>query len=366
LGEKFKYGDWELSLSPDSHPRTLMVEISTNCNYNCLHCFRNAVPDFKKCNMSYDTLELILRKGMEAGVSKLVLSGWGEPSSNPKMIEMLRTAKELGFTVALNTNGSALEDMAEELVGLGVDEVFVSIDAYDIKLYRDIRKPGDLSKVMRGLKKLLELKIEKGSVKPQVNAIFTITKLNVGEVSRSIELTRDLGISEIRFSNYIHYPGGVDLSCIDDEGCLEKLKGELDLVPLKILEGGVKVVIPNLAPTTYRSCPFFSNRALFIRCDGIVSPCIYYSRNWRTKVLGVERRINEVILGDIKREGLIDIWRKSYKMFFRLYFLRLPSCLDCNLVNYCLITRSNETDCWGNKPSCSHCPYLHGLSYCPL
>jgi len=316
--------------------------------------------------MGYDTFELILREGKEAKVSKLVFFGWGEPTSNPRMIEMLKAAKELGFTVALNTNGSTLEDIAEELVKLGVDEAFVSIDTFDIELYNDIRKPGDLLKVMGGLKKLLELKIENGSVKPQVNAIFTITKLNVGEVSRSIDFARALGISEIRFSNYIRYPGGADLNCIDDRDCLEKLKGELDLVPLKILESGVRVMRPNLAPTTYRSCPFFSNRALFIRCDGIVSPCVYYSRDWRTEVLGVERKINEVILGDIKNESLIDIWRKSYKMFFRLYFSRLPSCLDCNLVNYCLITKSNESDCWGNKPSCSHCPYLHGLSYCPL
>ncbi len=366
MGEKFKYGDWELSLSPDSHPRILMVEISTNCNYSCVHCFRNAVSGFKKCDMSYGTFELILRGGKEAEVSKLVLSGWGEPSSNSRMIEMLRAAKELGFIVSLNTNGSTLEDIAEELVELGVDEVFVSIDAYDIKLYSDIRKLGDLPKVMSGLKKLLKLKIENGSVKPQVNAIFTITKLNISEVSRSVELAGALGISEIRFSNYIHYPGGADLSCMNDEDCLEELKKELDLVPLKILEFGVKVMMPNLSPKTYRSCPFFSNRALFIKCDGLVSPCLYYSRNWRTEVLGVERKINEVILGDIKRESLIDIWRRSYKMFFRLYFSRLPSCLDCNLVDYCLITRSNESDCWGNKPSCSHCPYLHGLSYCPL
>jgi len=361
----FRYGDWRLELDEGSHPRTLMLELSTGCNYDCLHCFRKAARDLKPCHMTPNTFERVVEDAVRAGVRRIVLSGWGEPTSNPGFMEMLRRLKAMGFQVALNTNGSTLEECAEELVRLGLDELYVSLEAYDVRLYSLVRRGGTLQGLSRGLRRLLRAKVEASSPRPEVRAIFTVTRLNLSEMTGALEFARELGLSEVRFSNFIDFDG--ELDCLSDEGCVRRLREELDRVSLKVLEMGIRVAQPNLAPSTSRSCPFVSNRALFVRCDGKVTPCIYYARSWRTRVLGVSRRIREVVLGDLGRESLMDVWRNSYaRMLMRLYFLRLPSCLDCSLVNYCLITRSNESDCWGNRPSCAHCPYLHGLSFCPL
>lgn len=365
MEDVLRYGDWELKLSEGSHPKTLMLEISTNCNYDCSHCFRRATKNFKQCDMTMDAFKRIVEDAEGAGVRRVVLSGWGEPTSNPAFIGMLRELKERGFQVALNTNGSTLEDEAEELVELGLDEIYVSIEAYDVHTYSLIRRGGDLSSLLRGLKRVIELKSKKLVTKPEVTAIFTLTRLNLREVAKALEFAREMGLREVKFSNYIDFDG--ELDCLSDSECSERLKEELGRIALKVLETGVRVTRPNLTPSTSRSCPFVSNRALFVRCDGKVAPCIYYARSWSTRILGIRRRIREVVLGDLREESLIDIWRKSYaRIFMRLYFLRLPSCLDCSLVNYCLITRSNEADCWGNRPSCAHCPYLHGFSFCPL
>lgn len=360
-----RYADWELRLSEESHPRTLMLELSTNCNYDCLHCFRRAARGLERCDMRMDVLQRVVEEAEKTGVRRIALSGWGEPSSHPSFMEVLGYLKGKGFEMALNTNGSRLSEQAEELVELGIDEVYVSLEAAEVQLYGLMRKGGDLSNLLLGLKRVLEAKLRRRSAKPEVKAIFAITRLNVDEVARVPELAREMGVSEVRFSNYIEFDS--ELDCLSDDICVNKLKEALSKVPLKVLETGVKVVQPNLRPSSSRSCPFVSNRALFVRCDGKVAPCIYYARSWSARVLGVGRRIREVVLGDLGEGSLIDIWRNSYaRMLARLYFLRLPSCLDCSLVNYCLITRSNEADCWGNRPSCAHCPYLHGFSFCPL
>jgi tungsten cofactor oxidoreducase radical SAM maturase len=363
-----KFSDWLIQLDPSSHPRELVVEVSTECNYNCVHCFRNAAIGFRGCTMDLDLFTHLLEEASNSGVKKIILSGWGEPTVHPDIMDMLRKMKDYGFYVVLNTNGSRLFEIAEDLVSLEIDEVFVSIDAFDVKLYSQIRRMGDFSTVSKGLEKLRNLKLQNGGVKPEIKSIFTVNKLNIGEVSKALEYARAFGVHEIMFSYYISYPGGhEELECMNSAECREKLRKELERAALKYFETGIRVVQPNLMPTTMRGCPFASNRALFIRCDGAVAPCIYYSRNWSTKLFGVERKIREVVLGNIRNSKLIDLWRGSYlRMFFRLLFTYMPSCLDCTLQNYCSLTLSNEADCWGNMPSCAHCPYLHYLSYCPI
>ncbi len=317
--------------------------------------------------MDEEVFRTVLIRAKEAGVTKLVFSGWGEPTVHPQFLEFLDEAKSRGFRIAVNTNGYYLAELSEKLVKLNVDEIYVSLDSLDIELYSRIRRGGELPKVVKGLEKLLNLKSSSGTLKPEVKAIFTVTRLNVDEIDRVFTYARSLGISEIIYSYYIDYlKAPPELECLNVAECRDKFKEKLTRVAIKQLELGPRVVKPSISPTTSRRCPFASNKALFVRVDGKVSPCIYYSRSWRTRVMEVERRIREVVIGDITKESLRDIWSKYAELYFRLYFTFIPSCLDCSLVNYCALTMSNEGDCWGYTPTCAHCPYLYMLSYCPL
>ena len=156
-----------------------------------------------------------MREAGDIGVGRIVYTGWGEPTVHPRFMEFLEVAKELGFEVVVNTNGSRLEELAVSFVKLGVDEVYVSIDAFDIKLYSSIRRFGDLSTVTRGLLTLRKVKTGISSLKPTVKAILTVTKVNVGEISRILDYAVDTGISEIVISSYIPYVGGdLRLDCV--------------------------------------------------------------------------------------------------------------------------------------------------------
>ncbi|MDM7275511.1 MAG: radical SAM protein [Thermoprotei archaeon] len=362
------FNDWVVSLREDSRPRVLVIEVSTACNYSCIHCFRYGAKGFTmNCNMNPSLYERILGEAEGLGVRRLIFTGWGEPTVNPNILDFLSEAKARGFEVVLNTNGSNLEKMSKAIVDIGVDELYVSIDAFDVKLYSMIRRRGSLSAVTRGLMALSKAKSEKGSLKPVVKAIFTINKLNVNEISSIFEYARALNIVEIFLSYYIPYIGGdTTIDCVGDPECRLKVGKQLEYVGVKSIESGIKISKPNVNPSSHRSCPFASNKALYVRCDGKISPCLYYSRTWTTIVNGVPRTVREVVIGDVGEESLASIWKRHFRTLFILYLTAIPSCLDCELQNYCHLTLSNEYDCHGNSPSCAHCPYLHKLSYCPI
>ncbi|MEM2021156.1 MAG: radical SAM protein [Zestosphaera sp.] len=352
-----KTADWTVVLRRDSHPQELMVEVTTACNYACPHCFRFSIKGFRTCYMDLRLYHDMLDSALEAGVKRVVFSGWGEPTVHPNILEMIGEAKGRGMVIVLNTNGSRLDELSEGLVKLGVDEVFVSIS------------PPELSRdTLQGVKQLRTRRLLKRAEKPVVKAIYTVTKSSVKRVGEVIKCVRELGVRELYFNYYIPYPGGPEgLDCLNDSECRREFNELLSDATPRILGAGVRFTHAETTPKFARSCPFATNRALFVRCDGRVTPCLYYSRSWRTSVFGVTRELREILLGKLGEVSLMNIWRDRYsEMFFRLYFNHLPSCLECPFMNGCGFTSTNEVDCWGNTPNCAHCPYLHKLSYCPL
>jgi MoaA/NifB/PqqE/SkfB family radical SAM enzyme len=84
-----RIADWTIRLREDSHPRELMVEITTACNYACPHCFRFSIKDFRTCYMDLKLYREVLNSALDAGVEKITFSGWGEPTAHPDIIEIV-------------------------------------------------------------------------------------------------------------------------------------------------------------------------------------------------------------------------------------------------------------------------------------
>ncbi len=364
-----RIGEWIISLAEDSHPRELMIEVTTHCNYDCIHCFRRVMSE-PLGHMDSKVFARVLETAKKAGVEKLSFSGWGEPLVHPNIVDMLRRAKEAGFKVLLNTNGSLLGGIAKTIVDLGIDEVVVSIDAVDPQLYGNIRVRGYLDTVTENLVKLKELLKETGSWKPMVKIEFTLNKLNYLELKRIVDYAKLVGATHVIVSNIIPLTLEHEekLACYRDNECLKQLEHLKIELGKKSLDSNVQVHMPSFNVVVERKCPFTQNYALYIRWDGLVAPCIYYAHTWKNTFMGIEREIKAVILGNILEEELIDIWRRRENADFRLRatIFNQPSCLDCPLVKYCTLTLTNQVDCWGNTPTCAHCPYSHDITRCPL
>ncbi|MCX8185367.1 MAG: radical SAM protein [Sulfolobales archaeon] len=363
---EFSTADWTIRLKYDSHPREVVLEVSTYCEFKCIHCFRWSVKNFAERYMKLEDFGRILENVLSSGVERVTLTGWGEPTLHPDFENLLKILKKRGLYVVLNTNGFKLPKIYR-VVAENVDELAVSIDAATLELYSKIRVGGIFSDVVEGLRRVIEIKRHELVTKPYVKIVFTVTRLNPHEAGELLKLARDLGVNEVVYSSYIPLVVERELDCATDIDCVRKFDESLERAKKLYPEFGVRITTPHLPVGTFRQCPFAASGALYIRVDGAVAPCIYYSRKWETRVLGVGRSIDEVVLGNALVESLLNIWRSKYsKLYYKLCFGEMPSCFTCKLVDYCALTWSNESDCLGNSPTCAHCPFYHGLTFCPL
>ncbi|HEW93971.1 MAG TPA: tungsten cofactor oxidoreductase radical SAM maturase [Thermoprotei archaeon] len=365
-----RLGEWVIESRDDTTPKEIMLEVTTKCNYSCIHCFRNWLSEGFH-DMDLKLFRKIIDEASETGVEWISLSGWGEPLTHPNISYIVRYIKSRDLRLLLNTNGSLLDKHLDVILESGVDKIVVSIDSISEELYKLIRVGGSLPKVEDSLKRIKEIKIENMLRNPEVDIQFTLNRMNMDDLRRLPEYAVRLGVSRIIISNLIPLNPVQEesLSCYKWDKCREVVNRYMDSMIRLGLEHGVDISLPNFNVSySERSCPFISKYSMFIRYDGKVAPCIYYAHSWKNVIMGVEREINEVIFGDLHKESILSIWRKPeyIKFRFNVFFMRQPSCLDCPLQEYCTLTLSNETDCWGNIPSCAHCPYSRDMTRCPL
>ena len=99
----------------------------------------------------------------------------GEPLLHPACMELIRYIKKAKMHCLMITNGSLLEEFAEDIVEAGMDELNLSLDG-DRELHNEIRgMPGLFEKIVNGLKKVNRVKKEKEHKKPFINLQCTIT-----------------------------------------------------------------------------------------------------------------------------------------------------------------------------------------------
>jgi radical SAM protein with 4Fe4S-binding SPASM domain len=135
----------------------------------------------------------------------------------------------------------------------------------------------------------------------------------------------------------------------------------------------VDLRLPSLYPDAKkRSCPYVDGNVAVIRSDGKVVPCLEFAYSHPMYINAHVKHVSEVIIGDLRREKLEDIWNKeSYSTFReirRSFVKNIPWCGDCSYSTNggCYFTETNESDCRANEPGCSECVYSVGLAQCNI
>lgn len=366
----FRYEEFNIYLVGESHPREVMVEVTRRCNLSCLYCFRDDLGVESFIDMDRSMFSRLLDTSLDAGVHKFAFTGWGEPLVHPDILDFIRSAKEYGLEVLINTNAFFLKEFGDGLVQLGVDELVVSIDSDDEDIYRNIRRGEDLSRVVEGLEVVNKAKRTHRSNKPIIKFQYTLNKINIGNVMSLARLAREYRVKNVIISNIIPnnpYTAKL-LQCLGDSSCIDVIDRLKDDLVRVTLDTNINFYVPETSIKTERRCPFMERDAVYVTAEGDVAPCIFYAHRWSPIINGIRRKIYPVRFGNINESSLNDVWRsEDYIRFrFNVRFSYMPSCLDCKLENVCTVTRSNKYDCWGNSPTCSHCPYSRNVVYCPL
>lgn len=273
---------------PD-RPKRVLLDLATACNLRCPMCTvwgsgdENAIESVKGA-MDVDAARRLLDEIV--GTDILIQPNmWGEPLMAPRIRERLTDMKERGLTVAMNTNGLLLTDeMAAFLVEVGLDSVFVSIDAVTRGTLKKIRGINNLEKIESAVHRLLAARGTAGL--PRVGVSFTQQAGNLHE----------------------------------RESFVERWSGIVDCVRIGLMfENGTFGDLQ--APSERKPCPALY-RTLPVHNDGTVTICCLDG-------------FKQTAVGNVFKDGINAVWHGEALNLVRYYhetaqWEKVPFCKSCN------------------------------------
>ncbi|MBU6429686.1 MAG: GTP 3',8-cyclase MoaA, partial [Cyanobacteria bacterium REEB65] len=139
----------------------LRISVTDRCNFRCQYCMpEQGMTWFDRAEiLSYEEIHHLVQTVFSPlGLRKIRITG-GEPllrRNLDRLIESLHSIPGIS-DLALSTNGLFLEQQAEALAKAGLRRVNVSLDTLDRGRFAEITRGGDVERVMRGIRKALEL-----------------------------------------------------------------------------------------------------------------------------------------------------------------------------------------------------------------
>ncbi len=349
-----------LSLRPDV--RKIYLEVTTLCNFDCRTCIRNSWDDALG-RMNAEVFRQILEQIKELPNLKCVhLGGFGEPLSHPHIFSFIESLKKLNLQVELISNGSLLNDQCiDELIRLGLDKLFISLDGPDEIEYNDIRQGGDFMSVTAHISRLNARKAELKSKVPELAIEFVAMKKNFHRLPDLVKLIDTLGASYLLVTNVLPYSEE-----LKDE-ILYDLDDSLPVFGNASILSTMRARMPQMKLRTERYCKFIEDNALTITWDGHVAPCYALMHSYTCYIYSRAKAMYPYYLGNVTENSLSSIWQHPEYVYFRSLVrdYRFPSCTDCKFLEGCSYPENNQMDCWGNSPSCSDCLWSRGMIVCP-
>lgn len=292
-----------------SKPTMVQIEPTLSCNLRCKMCVRTywrkktgdlTFGDFKKIVDQFPYLR------------QLNLTGVGESLLNRDFLRMVEYAKSKRVHVKLFDNATLItREVAEKMVSLGMDEIFISLDGGTPETFERIRVGANFEEVVENTRTLMRIKREKRRRTPEVVIITTAMKESFREVPKLVELAHSLGIGFVVVQGLQLFERGMArkdqlINALEPEDVIEVVDRSKRLGDAL----GVTVEFAGIRPKP-QPC-FWPWVGCFVTYDGEVAPCCMI--NQRTDREDVLKKIG---FGNMLEEGFDDIWNNERARDFR-------------------------------------------------
>jgi MoaA/NifB/PqqE/SkfB family radical SAM enzyme len=300
-------------------PLVIVWNYTNACNLHCRYCYQNAGKTLIN-ELSYEKKLDLIEQMAENNVAYLAFSG-GEPILGDRFWEILSRASRYMHT-SIATNGTLLCDNAlvKRLADCGARNTFVSIDGATEESHDFIRGDGNFRKTIKGIENLVSNKY----IHVGINTV--VTRRNYHEVEHILELSRDLGVNSFNHYNFI--PAGRGKDDFKNDLTPQEREELLNMLyDWHIKRNDTKLNIISTAPGFAR--------VISERSSGGGGGLFHYTGNDSTSLSGVIKYAGgcgagrvyaslqpngfvgpcvfmpQVVIGDINKNRLIDIWRNS-------------------------------------------------------
>lgn len=312
---------------------TLYLYITNRCNLNCRHCWID--PSYtnqrQENGMELKLLTDILEQSKDLGMRSLKITG-GEPLLYDSFMGLMEYLKKKNWNLFLymETNGTMIDrKMANALIEGGMKFVSVSIDGDKADTHDKLRGvKGSYEKAWQAVKFMVELGIP-------VQIITAVYRGNLGQFENVVKKAEALKAESVK-ANIINDMGRGAKMALDEE--LLSLEESLELnkkIETEYRER-FKICVLSSMPVAFRSFKRMAKeRTRFCKIKGLLG----ILASGKLSICGIGEEIEELIIGDTRKESIKEVWQKSPL----LWSIRndLPNKLDgvckiCIFKNYCL------------------------------
>ena len=197
-------------LKPTRKPAAPVViwNLIRRCNLACKHCYTTSADIDFPGELTTAQIYTVMDDLKAFKVPVLILSG-GEPLLHPDIFAISRRAKDMGFYVALSSNGTRISaDNIDEIAAIDYQYIGVSLDGIKTTHDNFRRMPGAFDEALRGV----HLCLDKGI---KVGIRFTLTQDNYHDFPALLQLMDDNHIDKFYLS-HLNYGGRGNRNRKDD------------------------------------------------------------------------------------------------------------------------------------------------------
>lgn len=318
------------SLAP--FPRYIELEVTTVCDKKCIFC-EHTYWNEKSRHLTFEEFKHIINQFPDLKWTNL--TGEGTAFLNKDYIRMIEYLKQKDIPVYLVDHFNMVDDtIAKKLIQLGVDGIYISLDAATKKTYEEIKVGCDFNIVVDNIKNFIRIKKELRTPIPELCFRYVITTKNINEMSQFVNLISSFGDkSDLGDGSRIEFCGLLEFDAIKDY----KVHNVPESLTQNILqtanEKNQRVMFCHSEPKTHpplEHCLAWMEP--YIMMGGYVLPCC--------SVLMSNKRdfLREKSFGNVFKQSFKDIWNSErYKNFRHLVNKKegvVPLlCKDCRAYN---------------------------------
>ena len=178
------------------------------CNLTCKHCYTTSADIDFPGELTTPEIYTVMDDLKQFKVPVLILSG-GEPLLHPDIFDISRRARDMGFYVALSSNGTLITpDNIAEIASIGYQYIGVSLDGLEIAHDKFRQKQGSFAASLAGIRLLREQGIKAG-------IRFTLTQENAHDFAALLDLMDAEDIDKFYLS-HLNYGGRGNRNREDD------------------------------------------------------------------------------------------------------------------------------------------------------
>lgn len=278
-------------------PPVIRIEPSALCNFHCVHCTTGLRMNPSGGIMSKETFDIIFNKIKNYHFRAAVLYHGGEPLLNKHLFYFIDKMKTISNFIKTVSNGSLLDDdTIKKIVSSPLDVIEFSLDGLSPKENNSLRRGSDFIKISNQIYKLCD-KIKKSKSKLKVY----ISNIQIP--------TQSTDIKKITVPYYLK----------------AAFSGQPDTIAIRsyysIYWPGYPKMYTHESVPENNYCDHVIN-TITVRWNGDIVACCY-------------DLINMMVLGNLIKEDLFDIWNNnSYQKLRKAIAGKIPPkmCKDCNVL----------------------------------